>query len=312
MMKAIICPKYGPPEVLKISTLAKPIPKKNEVLVKIMATTVNSADVRIRGLKVDGLMKLVMRLVLGFNKPRKPILGTVFSGIIEHIGTNVSDFKVGDNVFGMTGLMFGTNAEYIAISEKDNITLAPMNATHEESAAIVFGGQSAIYFLEKGGIAKKPNVKVLIYGATGSVGAAAVQIAKSHNAHITAVCSTRGSKLMERLGITNVLFYDQGQFEEHRSKYDIVFDAVGKASKKQCKSLLKEDGVFKTVEGLEVASESKRQLEILRELFENGCYDATIDKVFPMDQVVAAHHYVDQGGKKGNVVLTIGTNDTNP
>ena len=310
-MKAIICTKYGPPEVLKITTVPIPKPTENEILVKIMATAVNSADVRIRGLKVEGFMKLVMRLVLGFNKPRKSILGTVFSGIIEHIGTNVNDFKVGDNVFGMTGLKFGTNAEYIVINKNDNVILAPRNATYEEAAAIIFGGQTAIYFLEKAGISKKPDVKVLIYGATGSVGTAAIQIAKSHNAHITAVCSTRGSELMERLGITNVLFYDQGQFEEHRSKYDIVFDAVSKASKKQCKSLLNEDGVFKTVEGMEVASESKRQLEILRELFENGSYDATIDKVFPMDQVKAAHQYVDQGNKKGNVVLRIGKNDTN-
>ncbi|RRQ50901.1 NAD(P)-dependent alcohol dehydrogenase [Maribacter algicola] len=305
-MKAIICQKYGPPEVLKTVTLPKPVPKDDEVLVKIMATAINSADVRIRGLKVKGIMKLVMRMVIGFTKPRKPILGTVFSGRVEAVGSKVTHFKIGENVFGMTGLKFGTNAEYIVINEKANITLAPMNATHEESAAIIFGGQSAIYFLEKAGIAKKSNIKVLIYGATGSVGTAAVQIAQSHNADITAVCSTRGIAFIEKLGVNKVLFYDQGEFEEHTSKYDIVFDAVGKASKKKCRSLLEKDGVFKTVEGMEVASEARSQLEKLKELFEMEQYDATIDKVFPMDQVIEAHRYVEQGRKKGNVVLLIG------
>ncbi|ASV31000.1 NAD(P)-dependent alcohol dehydrogenase [Maribacter cobaltidurans] len=305
-MKAIICQKYGPPEVLKIVTLPKPIPKDKEVLVKIMATAINSADVRIRGLKVKGIMKLVMRLVIGFNKPRKSILGTVFSGRIEAVGGKVTRFKVGDKVFGMTGLKFGTNAEYITINENKPVVTAPKNATFEESAAIIFGGQSAIYFLEKSGIAKKPNVKVLIYGATGSVGTAAVQIAQSHNADITAVSSTRGTALMEKLGVNKVLFYDQGEFEEHTPKYDIVFDAVGKASKKKCTSLLEKDGIFKTVEGMEVASESISQLEKLKELFETERYHAIIDKVFPMDQVVEAHRYVDQGRKKGNVVLRIG------
>ncbi|PIB26716.1 NAD(P)-dependent alcohol dehydrogenase [Maribacter sp. 4G9] len=305
-MKAIICQKYGPPEVLKIVTLPKPVPNDDEILVKIMATTINSADVRIRGLKVEGIMKLVMRLVIGFNKPRKSILGTVFSGCVEAVGSKVTRFKIGENVFGMTGLTFGSNAEYITINENKPVITAPKNASFEESAAIIFGGQSAIYFLEKAGIARKQNIKVLIYGATGSVGAAAVQIAHSYNADITAVCSTRGKALMEKLGVKKVLFYDQGEFEEHTSKYDIVFDAVGKASKKKCRSLLEKDGVFKTVEGMDVASESTSQLEKLKELFEMERYDAIIDKVFPMDQVVEAHRYVDQGHKKGNVVLRIG------
>lgn len=308
-MKAIICPKYGPPEVLKMVEVPMPKPSENEILVKIMATAINSADVRIRGLKVEGFMRFVMRLVIGFNKPRKPILGTVFSGIVESIGTDVSDFNVGDSVFGMTGLKFGTNAEYVIINEKGNVSLAPKNATYEESAAIIFGGQTAIYFLNKAGISKKPNVKVLIYGATGSVGTAAVQIAKSHKAHITAVCSSRGKDLMQSLGVTDVLYYDQGEFDQVDSKFDIVFDAVGKASKKQCKSLLGEGGIFKSVEGLEVAPETREQLEKLKVLFEEGRYNATIDRVFPMDKIVEAHRYVDQGGKKGNVVLTIGNDD---
>lgn len=304
-MKAIVCPKYGPPEVLKIITLKKPQPDSNDILIKVMATAVNSADDRIRGLKVNGILKIIMRFVLGFTKPRKPILGTVFSGIVETVGNKVDTFKVGDKVFGTTGLQFGTNAEYIVVKEKGTLIKAPKNASFEEAAAIIFGGQSAIYFLEKARIENKPNAKVLIYGATGSVGTAAVQIAKSYNANITAVCSTRGKDLMERLNVSEIIFYDQGDFDQHTTKYDIVFDAVGKASKKHCKSLLKEGGVFKTVEGLEVASESKEQLEKLKELFEAGRFDAVIDKIFPMDKVVEAHRYVEQGQKKGNVVLRI-------
>lgn len=304
-MKAIICPKYGGPEVLRIVTIPTPKPKDNEILVKIMATAVNSADVRIRGLKVEGFMKIIMRFVLGFTKPRKPIPGAVFSGVVETIGTKVNTLQVGDKVFGTTGLNFGTNAEYTVIRESGTVIQSPKNASFEEAAAIIFGGQSAIHFLEKAKIKERSNPKVLIYGATGSVGTAAIQIAKSYNADITAVCSTRGSDLMERLGVTDVLFYDQGEFEQLKTKYDIVFDAVGKASKKYCKSLLNEGGVYKTVEGMEVAKETKDQLEVLKDLFERGMYDATIDKVFKMDEVVAAHQYVDQGQKKGNVVLRI-------
>jgi len=305
-MKAILCTKYGPPEVLTLQDLPKPTPKANEILIKIMASAVNSGDVRVRGLRVDGIMKPIMRLVLGFNKPRKAILGTVFSGVVEAVCSSVSKFKIGDEVYGLTGMQFGTYAEYIAVSEKSKVILKPTNATHEEAAAILFGGQTAIYFLEKAGIKERENPEVLIIGATGSVGTAAVQIAQQYTSNITAVCSSKGVDLVNELGVSNIIQYDKEDFSQHKTQYDIVFDAVGKANKKHCKTLLKNGGSFKSVEGFDVAAETIEQLEILKSLFEKGQYKATIDKVYPLAEIVEAHRYVDKGRKKGNVVLRIG------
>jgi len=304
-MKAVICTKYGPPEVLHITMVEKPVPKDNEILVKIIASAVNSGDVRVRGLVVEGFLRIIMRLVLGFTKPRKPILGTVFSGIVEKVGKNVNNFKIGDEVYGLTGFGFGTYAEYICVSDKSVITQKPSNATFEEAAAICFGGQTAYYFLEKAKISEKRNLKVLIYGATGAVGTAAVQIAKYHHAQVTAVCSTNGKALVKELGADNIILYDQEDYTKISEKFDIIFDAVGKISKKQCKHLLHDEGVFKSVASLDTASEEIKQLVFLGELFEQGKYNATIDKIYAIDEIVEAHRYVDTGRKKGNVVLRI-------
>ena len=304
-MKAVICPQYEPPEVLVIKDIPKPLPKKDEVLVKIDASSLNTGDVRIRGLKVEGFMKFVMRIMLGFTKPRRPILGTVFSGIVEQLGEAVTRFKVGDEVYGTTGLKQGCHAEYLCISENKVITTKPENASFEEAAAIPFGGQTAIYFLRKGKIAEINNPQVLIYGATGSVGTAAVQIAKHYGATIAAVCSSKGKELGQALGADNIILYDQEDFTKVSDKFDIILDAVGKTNKKQCKPLLKPNGKFFTVEGTDISSERTEYLEFLRQLFENKNYNAIIDKVYPMEQVVEAHKYVDTGRKKGNVVLKI-------
>ena len=304
-MKAVICPKYGPPEVLKIQELPKPVPKKNEVLIKIVASTVNTGDVRIRGLKVKGFMKLVMRLMLGFTKPRKPILGVVFSGIVVQVGENASLFKIGDEVYGTTGLNQGCHAEFLCISENKVLTHKPKNASFEEAAALPFGGQTAIYFLRKGKIAEINDPQVLIYGSTGSVGTAAVQIAKNYGAKVTAVCSSRGKELTQTLGADNIIQYDQQTFTKVSDKFDIILDAVGKTSKKECAPLLKPSGKFLSVEGLDIASERTEYLNLLRQLFENKKYKAIIDKVYPMGQVAEAHRFVDTGRKKGNVVLKI-------
>lgn len=304
-MKAVICTKYGPPEVLEIQDVAKPIPKDNEILVRIIATAVNSGDVRVRGLKVEGFMKIIMRLVLGFSKPRKPILGTVYSGIIESTGDKVSKYKRGDKVFGMTGFNFGTYAEYIALKESGNVSIMPQNASFDEAVSLVFGGQTALYFLDKAQITKKPNQKILIIGATGSVGIAATQIAQYYGADITAVCSSEGKYLIENLGVSKIILYDKENFTRQTHKFDIILDAVGKTTKKQCKKLLDKGGIYKTVGGLEYASESQKQLELIKELWEKGEYKAVIDKIFPFDRVVEAHRYVDMGRKKGNVVLKI-------
>lgn len=305
-MKAVICTRYGAPEVLKVAEVEKPVPKDNEILIKIMSSAVNSADVRVRSLDVKGFLKIVMRLVLGFNKPRRQILGTVFSGVIEQTGKYVTDFNQGNEVFGLTGLKFGAHAEYITLSDKSIIVSKPVNATFEEAAAILFGGQAAIYFLEeKAKISEKENPRILIYGATGSVGTAAIQISNYFNAQITAVCSEKGQTVVKGLGVENIILYDKEDFTKVAVKQDIIFDAVGKTNKNQCTPLLKNNGCYVTVGGLDNATERKGQLDLLRLLFEAGKYKAAIDKIYSIDEAIEAHRYVDTGRKKGNVVLKI-------
>lgn len=303
-MKAVICTKYGAPEVLQLQEVSKPIPKDSQILIKIVATAVNSGDARVRSLDVNGFMKVLMRLVLGISKPRKPILGTVFSGIVESTGNKVSKFKVEDKVFGMTGFKFGTYAEYITVNQNSNVIEMPKNATYEQAVAIIFGGQTAIYFLEKAKIAEKSKPKILIIGATGSVGTAAIQIAKYHKADITAVCSSEGQKLVVELGVTNSILYDKEDFTKQKEKFDIIFDAVGKSNRKQCEKLLNGNGIYKSV-SLTNATETIQQLQLLKELFEKEEFKAVIDRTFQMDEIIEAHRYVDTGRKKGNVILKI-------
>jgi len=303
-MKAVICTKYGPPEVLQIQEIPKPVPNNNQLLVKIMATAVNSGDVRVRSLDVKGFMKLIMRLVLGISKPRKPVLGTVFSGIVESVGKNVSRFKQGDKVFGMTGFQFGTYTEYITVNHNSNVLEMPVNASFEEAAAIIFGGQTAIYFLNKAKIAERPFPKILIIGATGSVGTAAIQLAKHYDADITAVCSSQGVELVKSLGVDKIILYDSQDYSGLTDRFDIVFDAVGKSNRKVCKKLLNGNGIFISV-SRGYAYESVKQLKLLKELFEKGSYKAVIDKTFSLDEMVEAHKYVDTGRKKGNVIIKV-------
>ncbi len=304
-MKAVICTTYGAPEVLKITEVQKPVPKANEVLVRIKATAVNSGDVRVRGLAVKGFLRLMMRIVLGFRKPRKPILGTVLSGIVEETGEKVSPFKPGDEVYASTGFKFGAYAEYITLPAHGTLTYKPENASFEEAAAILFGGMTALYFLQKAGIASLPNARVLVYGATGSVGSAAVEIAKHYGAHVTAVCSEEGVELAKTLGSDTIVIYSRQDFTKLDTPFDIVFDAVGKTKRKNCVQLLKNGGRYLTVASLDVAKETKAQLELLKELFEKGEIKAHIDKSYRFDQIVEAHRYVDKGRKKGNVVISL-------
>jgi NADPH:quinone reductase-like Zn-dependent oxidoreductase len=304
-MKAVLCPKYGPPEVLQIQDIPKPTPKDHELLINIHSTAVNSGDVRVRGLVVDGFLRIVMRIVLGFTGPRNPILGVVYAGTVERVGKHVTQFKPGDKVFGMTGFKFGTYAEYMTIAQSGNVVAMPGNATFDEAVALIFGGQTSIYFLEKLKVAQKPNAHILIIGATGSVGVAALQLAQYYGCKVTAVCSTAGKALVESLGVTNTLLYDQTDYLQTPERYDFIFDAVGKTTRKQCAKLLKPGGAYATVGGLDTASESRPQLELLKDLYEKGLMKAVIDRVYPLDKIVEAHRYVDTERKKGNVVIQV-------
>jgi NADPH:quinone reductase-like Zn-dependent oxidoreductase len=304
-MKAILCTRYGDPEVLQLQEVRKPQPKENEILVKIISTCVNSGDVRVRGLVGNFWMKILMRCILGFTKPSKPILGVVFAGIVESKGSKVTQFQVGDNVFGMTGFKFGTYAEYLTINSNERVMEMPVNASFDEAAALIFGGHTALHFLDKMNITQKSNPSILIIGATGSVGTSAIQIAQSYGAQITAVCSSRGKSLVESLGVKNSILYDQEDFRNLPDQYDFILDAVGKTSRKQCQKLLKKEGIYKTVGGFETATESKSQLELMKMLFEKGELKAVIDRIFSLEEMVEAHRYVDTGRKKGNVVIRV-------
>ncbi len=265
-MKAVFCTQYGPPEVLKIQITGIPKPKNDEVLIKIHATAVNSGDVRIRGLAVEGFTKVVMRLVFGFRRPRHPILGFVLSGVVEKVGKDVKEWNPGDEVYAMTGMKFGAYAEYIVLKTNAVMAFKPKNATFEQAAAILFGGHTAIYFLQKAKIDENPNQKLLIYGASGSVGTTAIQIAKYHKAYITAVCSEKGMDLVKSLGANETIDYTKENFVANGKKYNIIFDAVGKLKKKDCVSSLSKNGKFVTVGGLDIAKEKKEQLFFLKDL----------------------------------------------
>ena len=304
-MKAILCTRYGPPEVLQLAEIDRPRINDQQVLVRIAATAVNSGDVRVRGLVVSGFLRVVMRVVLGFTKPRKPVLGNVLSGTVEEVGASVTDFQPGDEVFACTGFGFGAYAEYIALPANGTIALKPTNASFEEAAAILFGGMTAVYFLQKAGLDRQPGAQVLIYGATGSVGTAAVQLARHYGATVTAVCSSEGAALARRLGSDAVVDYTQQDVTQLPVRFDIIFDAAGKFSKKECRHLLTRGGRYVTVGGLDVAKETRAQLHLLKSLFEAGELQAVIDRRYTLDQIVEAHRYVDTGRKKGNVVVRV-------
>lgn len=205
----------------------------------------------------------------------------------------------------MTGFSFGTHAEYLIISQEGNVLQMPSNATFEEAAAILFGGHTAIYFLNKAKLSTELGKRILVIGATGSIGTSAIQIAKCYGAHVTAVCSSSGRSVVENLGISDIVVHDKEDFLNLPARFDFIFDAIGKTSKKQCRLLLKKGAVYQTVGGMEAASESIDQLKILKTLFEMGFLKAVIDRTYSLDEIVEAHRYVDTGRKKGNVVLKV-------
>ena len=316
-MKAIVYEKFGSPDVLQLKEIGKPAPKDNEVLIKIHATTVVKEDPD-------------MRASPGFNgllKPRNPILGQEFAGEIESIGRDVTRFKPGDQVFGFD--MFGAYAEYKCMPEKAELALKPVNLSYEEAASIPNGALTALPFLrDKGNV--QSGQSVLIYGASGSVGAAAVQLAKYYGAEVTGVCSSANLEWVKFLGADHVIDYTQEDFTQNGKTYDIIFDTVGKRSFSECKASLTDEGIYlatvptpammlqtlrpaksgvKKVRfvaaGLRSAKEKIKDLAFLTELIEAGKITSVIDRVYPLEQMAEAHRYVEQGHKKGNVVITM-------
>ena len=302
-MKAAICTKYGPPEVVKIEERPKPLPKNNEILIRVHTTTITAADYRVRGAQFPSFYKLIFPLLVGVGKPRKSILGLNLSGQIEEVGKKVTKFKKGDWVFGTTGIFSsGAHAEYVTLPENAALTIKPNTVSHEEAVAIIFGGNTALVFLRKAHIQK--GQKVLIYGASGSVGTAAVQLAKYFGAEVTGVCSGANMELVKSLGADKVIDYTAEDFRNKDERYDVIFDAVGKITRSSCKKVLAKNGKYLDVmKGF--AAANTENLRFLVELTKNGKHKAVIDKIYPLERIVEAYTYADTGRKKGNIVIKI-------
>jgi NADPH:quinone reductase-like Zn-dependent oxidoreductase len=312
-MRAVVCTEYGPPEVLKLTEIEKPVPRKNEVLIRIRTTSVTASDCIVRGFRLPlwNPMGFMMGIVLGFKKPRNPVLGMVLAGAIESVGKDVTLFKPGDEVIAWTiksplKTRLGTYAEYKCLTEDSIMTTKPSKMNFEEAAAIPYGGLLAFHFIKKANIREKQ--KVLIYGASGSIGTAAVQLAKYYGAEVTAVCSTSNIDLVKSIGAANVVDYTRENIAEHEDRFDYILDAVGKRKnsrfKSQLRNMLTAGGKYTSVDnGTPLATHEN--LKLLVEMAEKNQFKPVIDRTYPLEQIVEAHRYVDTGHKKGNVVIIV-------
>ncbi len=300
-MKAIVCTKSGSPEVLNLVDLERPIPKQNEIMVKVKASSVTRGDINLR--KISRFILVPIGLLFGF-KPMK-ITGVEFAGVVEAVGSDVKQFNKGDHVYGTTtGLVYGGNAEYVCVPEKSKkgvLVKKPDNISFMDAAVIPVGGMTALHILRKANI--QNGQKIVIYGASGSVGTYAVQIAKYFGADVTAVCSNDNVEMVKSIGADNVIDYHKKDFRKGKTIYDVVFDAVGKITKSSCKNVLKKNGSFLSVKY--PTKEKVEYLYFINELIEKGQLKPVIDKTYTLEKVKEAHYYVEQGHKKGNVVITV-------
>jgi len=310
-MKAVRCLEYGGSENLVMDDFVKPSPKANEVLIKIKATSVTASDVLIRKLDEPLIPKFILQLIFGFGKPRNPILGMVSAGVVVDKGAKVTSFNIGDEVFAYGSVSpmkhcFGSYAEFICLPQDWNIALKPKNLSFEEAAAIPYGGLLASHLINQ--IEIKNGDEVLIYGASGSIGTAAVQLAKNTGAQVTSVCSAKNFALVNSLGSDNVIDYTAANAEDELGTYKYVIDAVGNSKtsplKEKSKGALTEDGKYLSIDN-GVPKTPKKAFLNLRELVESGRLKPVIDKVFPFEKMAEAHDYVERGHKRGNVIVTV-------
>lgn len=322
-MKAFVYENYGPPEVLRVKEVEKPVQGDDEVLIKIHATTVTSGDWRLRSLNVPAGFGLITRLVFGITKPRQPILGSELAGVIEAVGKNVSKFKVGDQVFAFSDVRMGCYAEYKCMPQNGAVIIKPPNLSFGEAAALSFGGTTALDFLRRGKL--QQGESILVNGASGGVGTAIVQLAKHFGAHVSAVCSAANAELVKTLGARHVIDYTKEDFTKNGETYDVIVDVAGTAPFSRCKGSLRKNGrLLMVLAGLPEmlqapwvsiwntkkiiagpASVRTEDLHFLAGLAEAGKYKPVIDRCYPFEQIVEAHRYVDTGRKKGNVIITL-------
>lgn len=322
-MKAVVYDHYGSPDVLRFTEVPTPVPKKREVLIRIHATTVTAADWRVRSLEVPAGFGLLARLALGVTGPRQRILGTELSGVISEVGNEVTRFEPGDAVFAFPGVRMGAHAEYICMSQDSAIALKPPSLDHSEAAAISFGGTTALWFLRKAKLTAGEHV--LVNGASGSVGTAAVQLAKHFGVEVTAVCSGGNADLVRSLGADHVIDYTSEDFTRNGRTYDVIVDTAGTAPFRRCAGSLRDGGRLLVVLGGirdlitapwfslttrrrvmgGTADGNAQDLQFLGDLAERGEFTPVIDRRYRFDEIVEAHRYVDTGRKKGNVVVTL-------